>query len=80
MLLLVEDFVEAVHGQESNPGHTKLRDDLVRHCGLPAGRTSTHSDHKGLNLCKDKTTGLELISTPVTCCPWLSYQGGRPAV
>ena len=52
MLIFIEYFIEAVHGQESDPGHTQLRYDLVCYRGLTAGRPPTHADHKRFNLNK----------------------------
>ena len=37
VLPLIEDLVEAVHGEQGDPGHVQLGDDLVGHGGLPAG-------------------------------------------
>ena len=54
MLLLIKNFVKAVHGQKSDPGDTKLRYYLVCHCSFSTGRSSTNSNHKWLNLEKTK--------------------------
>ena len=50
MLVLVEDLVEAVHGEEGDPGDVQLGDDLVGHGGLPAGRAAADADDERLDL------------------------------
>ena len=50
MLPLVEHLVEAVHGEQRDPGHVQLRDDLVGHGGLAAGRAAADPDDEGLDL------------------------------
>ena len=50
MLLLIENFVEAVHGEEGDPGDVQLGDDLVGHGRLAAGRASADADHEWFHL------------------------------
>ena len=50
VLPLVEHLVEAVHGEERDPGHVQLGDDLVCHGGLAAGRAAADPDHEWLDL------------------------------
>ena len=50
VLPLVEDLVEAVHGEEGDPGHVQLGDDLVGHGGLAAGGAAADADDEGLDL------------------------------
>ena len=50
VLPLIEDLVEAVHGEEGDPGHVQLGDDLVGHRGLAAGGASADPDDKWLHL------------------------------
>ena len=50
MLLVVEDLVEAVHAEKGDPGHAELRDDLVGHRRLAAGRAAAHAYHERFHL------------------------------
>ena len=63
MLLFIENFIKAVHRQESNPGYSKFRNDFVCHRSLPAGRPPTHSNHKRLNL-----LSLAVVPGWSSCC------------
>jgi len=49
VLLLAEDFVERVHGQEGDPRHAELLDDGVGHGGLSASATPADANEEGLD-------------------------------
>ena len=49
VLLLVEDLVEGVHGQEGDPRHAQLLDDGVGLGRLTAGAAAADADQERLN-------------------------------
>ena len=76
MLVLVEYFIEAVHGEEGDPGDVQLGDDLVGHSRLPAGGATTDPDDERLDL-----LALAIVPRgPPSCvdCPLGSSDDGLP--
>ncbi len=50
MLTRRSNLVEAIHGKEGDPGHSKLRNNLVGNCRFSTGRAATDPNNKRFHL------------------------------